>query len=212
VTLTARTFVVDQRSSLYPQGLRLAMSGRAPEALVSMGELGVLQGKPVALFCSVRCPGRLILQTYDLTQALRAAGVTVISGFHSPMEKECLNLLLRGSQPVIVCPARGIEEMRVPSAWRPSLDGGRLLVVSPFPKGPARVDARLAARRNEVVAALAEEVFISYAAPGGGMETLARWVLGSGKPVLTFEAEENRSLIALGATPVTQERWWPRGG
>lgn len=183
-------------------------AGLRPE-LVALGDPVLLSTEPLALFCSVRCPGRLILQTYDLAQALRAAGVTVISGFHSPMEKECLNLLLRGSQPIVVCPARGIEEMRIPSEWRASLGRGRLLVVSPFPNGPKRVDASLAARRNEVVAGLAEEVFISFAAPGGGMESLARKVLGSSKPVLTFEAAENRSLIALGATPVTQERWWP---
>ena len=177
--------------------------------MVALGDATLLSTKPLALFCSVRCPGRLILQTYDLAQALRAAGVTVISGFHSPMEKECLNLLLRGSQPVIVCPARGIEEMRVPSDWRMSLDRGRLLIVSPFSKGPKRVDASLASRRNEVVAALAEEVFISFAVPGGSMESLARKVLAGSKPVLTFQAEENRSLIALGATTVGQDRWWP---
>lgn len=190
---------------------RIPQAGRHPE-LVVLGDPALLSTKPLALFCSVRCPGRLILQTYDLAQALRAAGVTVISGFHSPMEKECLNLLLRGAQPVIVCPARGIEEMRIPREWRASLDRGRLLVASPFPGGPKRVDASLAARRNEAVASLAEEVFISFAAPGGGMETLAGKVLASGKPVLTFEAEENRSLVRIGATPVTQERWWPMPG
>ena len=211
MTLEARTFQVDQGSSLYPQGLSAALGEQAPKGLVAVGELALLQTNPLALFCSVRCPGRLILQTYDLAQALRAAEVTVISGFHSPMEKECLNLLLRGSQPVIICPARGIEEMRLPMEWRPSLDRGRLLVLSPFPAGPRRVDASLAARRNEVVAALAEEVFISYAAPGGGMASLAGRVLAWGKPLLTFEAEENSTLIEVGATPVAQERWWPKG-
>lgn len=201
---------VAQTAALYPSGLPDCLGKQAPEALVGIGELALLATKPLALTCSVRCPGKLILQTYDLMQALRAAGVTVISGFHSPMEKECLNLLLRGSQPVIVCPARGIEEMRVQAEWRPSIERGRLLVLSPFPNGPKRMDSALAARRNEVVAALAHEVFISYAAPGGATEALARQVLGWGKPVLTFQAEENRGLIELGATPVTQERWWPR--
>jgi hypothetical protein len=67
----------------------------------------------LALLCSVRCPGDLILAAYNLVVALRAAGVTVIGGFHAPMERECLRLL-RGRQPVIVCPARGVERMRVP--------------------------------------------------------------------------------------------------
>jgi len=33
----------------------------------------------------------------------------VISGFHTPAEKECLRILLRGAQPIIICPARSIE-------------------------------------------------------------------------------------------------------
>jgi HEPN domain-containing protein len=35
-------------------------------------------------------------------------GVTVVGGFHAPMERECLTILLRGAQPVILCPARNI--------------------------------------------------------------------------------------------------------
>src|SRR5437879_8919183 len=101
---------VDRGSPLYPSGLSV-LGDRAPAGLVAIGELELLDTKPVALTCSVRCPGKLVQATYELAQALRAAEVTVISGFHSPMEKECLNLLLRGSQPVIVAPARGIEEM-----------------------------------------------------------------------------------------------------
>src|SRR5574341_192332 len=95
--------------SKYPAALHEYLSDRMPETLTALGDVDILQRKKLALFCSVRCPGALILQTYNLARALRDAGVTVISGFHSPMEKECLTLLLRGTQPVIVCPARGIE-------------------------------------------------------------------------------------------------------
>lgn len=54
---------------------------------------------PLALVCSVKCPGDLILKTYDLAQQLREAEVTIIGGFHSLMERECLTILLRGNQP-----------------------------------------------------------------------------------------------------------------
>ena len=41
----------------------------------------------------------------------------------------CLVLykLLRGSQPVVVCPARGIEKMHIPRDWHLALKEGRLL-------------------------------------------------------------------------------------
>src|SRR2546427_6671391 len=109
----------------YPPGLRPLLGDRALTTLTTLGNLDILQRQKLALFCSVKCPGNLILQTYDLACALRDAGVTVIGGFHSPMEKECLSLLLRGTQPVIICPARSIERMRLPAEWQMPLAEGR---------------------------------------------------------------------------------------
>jgi hypothetical protein len=40
------------------------------------------------------------------------------------------------------------------------------------------VTSELAARRNEIVAALADEVYVAHATPGGGLERLARRVAG----------------------------------
>ena len=55
----------------------------------------------------------------------------MIGGFQTPMEKEYLRLLLRGSQPVVICPAPCIENMRVPIEWRPAFYEERLLILSP---------------------------------------------------------------------------------
>ncbi len=100
--------------SLYPPALQSCLAGQAPARIAALGNLEIPGERRLALFCSVKCPGDLILKTYDATRELRDAGVTVIGGFHSPMEKECLALLLRGRQPIIFCPARGLEEMTNP--------------------------------------------------------------------------------------------------
>jgi hypothetical protein len=42
---------------------------------------------------------------------LQYYGVPVIGGFLSPMEQECLALLLRGTQPIIICPAQGMSHL-----------------------------------------------------------------------------------------------------
>src|SRR2546427_1298866 len=128
----------------YPPGLRPLLGDRALTTLTTLGNLDILRQKKLALFCSVKCPGNLILQTYDLARALRDAGIPVIGGFHSPMEKECLALLLRGTQPVVVCPARGIENIRLPAAWKHPLAEGRLLILSPFERKHRRATAGLA--------------------------------------------------------------------
>ena len=130
-----------------------AATSQPPET-AHLGSLRLLDGAPTALFCSNRCPGDLILKTYDLAKAMRDAGVPVIGGFQTPMERECLRLLLRGEQPVVVCPARGIDNMRVPRDWRSALDKGRLLLLSPFPATIRRPTTAFAAQRNDLVAQL----------------------------------------------------------
>lgn len=105
---------------------------------------------------------------------MRDEGVTVISGFHSPIEKECLRILLRGKQPVIICPARAIEAMRIPTESRAAFDAGRVLYLSPF-SGPIMRDTKdSAARRNEFVAALADEAYIPHVSPGGQTARIAK--------------------------------------
>lgn len=176
-----------------------------PPGIAVKGALDLLNEPLTALFCSNRCPGDLILKTYDLATSMRGSGTPVIGGFQTPMEKECLRLLLRGSQPIVVCPARGIEKMRVPRDWRPALDEGRLLILSPFPPSRRRPTAETAAQRNDLVTSLARQIFIAHAAVGGKTETLARRIADSGKPLLTFDSPANANLLALGARPVTPE-------
>ncbi|CAN5520347.1 hypothetical protein BH23CHL2_BH23CHL2_05950 [soil metagenome] len=167
-----------------------------------LGRSSLLNQELLGLFCSGRCPGNLILQTYDLAVALRDAGVAVVSGFHSPMEQECLRLLLRGQQPVVICPARSIVRMRIPGEWREPIESGRLLVVSPFDERHRRPTAKLAGERNRFVAALASRVFVAHASPGGKTEALVAELLGQGRRVLTFDDPENRHLLDMGAEPV----------
>ena len=171
----------------------------------SKGNVRLLEESLTALFCSQRCPGDLILKTYDLARAMRDTGVPIIGGFQTPMERECLRLLLRGSQPVVVCPARGIENMRIPRDWRPALDDGRLLVLSPFPSTTRRPTLELAARRNNLVADLAAQVFIAHAAPSSKTEAFARCLADAGKALMTLDSPANENLVEMGAEVVGTE-------
>ena len=161
--------------SQWPRRAAERLGEDAPQRLVALGNLNVLALPKTALFCSARCPGHIILTAYDQAARWRDAGRCVISGFHSPVEKECLRILLRGSQPIIICPARSLPE-RVPAEWQKPLANGRLLILSCFNESERRVTADLAARRNEFVAALADEVWFAHITPGGQMERLARIV------------------------------------
>lgn len=159
----------------------------------------------LAWACSVRCSGSVVMSSYDLAGALRDLQVPVISGFQSPIEKECLRVLLRGRQPVIVCPARSVANMRIPREWKEPIAEGRLLVVSPFAEHQRRSTAKLAEERNRFVASQAVALFIAHASPNGKIEALAREIIPTGKPVYTFDLPENANLLNIGARPLTVE-------
>lgn len=73
----------------------------------------------------------------------RDKGRYVIGGFHSPAEKECLRILLRGYTPVILCPARGLPQ-RLPAQQAISVATGRMLFHSCLPPAITRITAGLA--------------------------------------------------------------------
>lgn len=188
----------------YPSVLQrfCACAEDGPSTIVSMGQLGVLEKPLVGFFCSVRSPGDTILKTYDLARRLRNADLTIIGGFQSPMEKECLDLLLRGTVSVVVSPARGFGRLRVPRGWHGPLAEGRMLLLSFFGDGVRRSTADLAARRNTYVAVLADRIFIVHAGMDSKTERLCRATLAWCKPVFTLDSPDNAHLVELGAVPV----------
>jgi len=168
----------------------------------AIGNIKILSTELFGFFCSVKCPGDIILKTYDFARTLRHAGINFISGFHSPIEKDVFDFLLSGSQSIVICPARSIENMRIPKTWKENIDKGRLLVFSPFERKHKRVTAPLSEQRNRMVALLAKKVFIPYAAPGGKSEDLCQDIIKSGNQILTFEDKANQTLLRMGAKPI----------
>ena len=155
--------------------------------------------RKLAVLCSRACPGSVIVQTLDVVRALRESPWTVVSGFQSPTEQECLEILLRGERPVIICPARSVEGMRVPADWKAALVAGRMLITSPFDKTIRRATAMLAEQRNQFVVKLADAVFIPHAAHGGSLDRLVRDHIVGRKRFWTLDDPANAHLFALGA-------------
>ena len=164
----------------WPRLLAARRDESMPPKLWTLGNLDILSQPKTALFCSTRCPGDAILRAYDQAVHWRDAGRCIVSGFHSPVEKECLRILLRGKQPVIICPARSLEKMRLSADWQKPLAAGRLLILSCFSGNEHRITNALAMRRNEFVAALADEIWFAHVTPGGQVEHLTRKVSTEG--------------------------------
>ncbi len=188
-----------------PAALRRCTDVDGASAITLKGDCGILDKRLIGFFCSVRCPGDIILKTYDLARVLRETDVTIVGGFQSPMEKEFLDLLLRGAASVVVCPARGLGNMRIPKSWKKPLDEGRLLLLSFFDDNIRRPTAAIAAKRNAYVATLANHLLIAHAEKSGKIEKLCLEALTEGKSVFTLDSPDNAHLAELDITPVLAE-------
>lgn len=89
-----------------------------------LGNREIMDMPLTAFFCSVRCPGNLILKAYDLAQKWRDENRPVIGGFHSPVEREVLRILLRSTVPVCIVLARSLPK-RIPPDFRRTGEGRR---------------------------------------------------------------------------------------
>ena len=185
--------------SCLPPALRQRAAVDPTFTLTVRGNADLLTNRLIGFFCSQSSPGDAILSTYDLALALRDSDLTFIGGFQSPMEKEFLTFVLRGTAPVIVCPARGIARMRLPAAWRTPLETGRLLLLSCFPDNIRRPTHQTATKRNALVAELATSLLVPHAAPGGKVERLCEGALARDTSVFSLTTPSPR-LAVVGAT------------
>jgi predicted Rossmann fold nucleotide-binding protein DprA/Smf involved in DNA uptake len=159
----------------WPRQLDDRLTSAAPVRLWIIGNPEILGKYKIGLFCSAHGPEDAIVNAHIAVRKLGEEEATVVSGFHSPVEKECLRILLKGKQPIVICLARALAKIRLPTEWQRAIDGGRLLLLSRFEKS-RRADKETARRRNELVAALSDEVLIIHAEPGGSIERISHLV------------------------------------
>src|SRR5260370_36028314 len=81
--LAVRREPCNERNATHYKRLRLLWPwanklGDRP-VLAAVGNFDLVHSRLLALFCSIRCPGDVIVQTYDLVRALRDAGMPVIA-------------------------------------------------------------------------------------------------------------------------------------
>lgn len=190
--------MISQSDVCYPKAILEYLGNQAPEIITALGNLDLLKLNKSAFFCSLRCPGNLILQSFNYFRGLKDSGRAIISGFHSPMEKECLNILFQGEAPIIICLARSLNCSCLSKSWNAIIQSGRMLILSPFQDNVRRISAKSALFRNDFIAAISDEIFVPYAAPGSKSEAFCMKILEWGKPLVTFNSPENTHLISCG--------------
>ena len=164
--------VISPEEAAYPKDQRVTWFPTLP-ALHALGNINLLKLPMTDLFCSRKWPGDGTLKAYDLTRELGEKETPVTSGFHTTVEKDMLEILLKGKRSIVICPARGLEGMRIPKTLREGVDQGRILLVSMFGPQIQRATKGTAHQRNLLAAALASERVYVHVAPGGETEKVA---------------------------------------
>jgi hypothetical protein len=140
--------------------------GSLAEGMEFIGDRSIWELPKTAFLCSRKVPAAQVLKCYDWAIAMREAGQCVMLGAHSPLEKDVLHYLLKGTQPVVLVLARSLLK-RMDPVLQAEVDKGRLLVVAPFAKEVRRVTQETADARNAFMLAHAQAVVVGHVAPDG---------------------------------------------
>ena len=138
--------------------------------LHSLGNVDLLNLPKIAFLCSRNCPEDAKLKSLRWADEQRERGICVISGYHSPIEREVLQRLLPGSQPIVIAFARGLA--KIDQELEAHIEAGRLLVISRYAESVSHADEAKCFQRNRMMLDLADEAVIGHASPGGKLERL----------------------------------------
>lgn len=135
----------------------------------TLGNISLLDRRKIGYFASGTIAALSVLPTLDwATEIARREDVAVVSGFHSKMEREVLDFLLRGKCGIVCVLARSVYK-KIPEKYREAYNAGRVLFIAPFPTSASRTSRHLCQQRNEYVATISDELVFSSLTPNSSL-------------------------------------------
>ena len=123
-----------------------------------LGNKELLKQKKVGFLASRNISSLSILPTLDwATEVSKREDIVIVSGFHSKMERNVLEILLKGQCGIIVVLARGMYR-KLPIQYKETMSQNRLLIISNEKDNVKRVSEQTAHKRNEFVREIADEM------------------------------------------------------
>ena len=120
-----------------------------------LGNKDLLNRKMTAFFASRTVQTARVMACYDWATSLSADTDCVVSGFHSPIERDVLHFLLKKRIPIVVVLARALYK-HIPEELKEAYGDGRLLFIS---VNQATRTSNIAAKaRNHYVSELAHTI------------------------------------------------------
>ncbi|MBI4518779.1 MAG: DNA-processing protein DprA [Deltaproteobacteria bacterium] len=196
--------------ALYPTRWRERLEPHPP-VVFALGAAAALEAPVLAVLNSRTVHERAVSATIRVTQAAAAQDLVVASGGMKASHRIAA-VLARSAPARVIILDRGLFAAfgrhldRDPFGLGPGrgvLDATRTLVLSPFRLCDHAV-ARNGARRDELIAALADVIVAVHTRPGGEIERICFAALDRGQCVLSWLGE-NAGLLAAGAISIDDD-------
>lgn len=143
---------------------------KAPDYL---GNCNLLKMHIVGFFSSRTTAPLSVLPTLDWAhEVAQRSDIAVMSGFQSPMEREVLDILLRGQCSIIMVLNRSIYR-KVPSYLNDAYLADRLLLISLCHSTSIRPSAKQAVTRNLYIAKTAKQLVFSSISSNSSLFTIS---------------------------------------
>ncbi len=177
---------------------------RKPQKLWCVGDPAILNGKLLGIISARKIDPDLALKTSQLLKQLASLrNVSFISGWHSPLEEEALNILLSHPVQLIFCVPKSLSRF-VPSVdVKNRISQGRALLLTHCSPRAKRISRDASLRRNHLVAGVGKGLLVLSAPAGSLSLRLAQKVIEFGRPVFTLQNRINDGLLSSGALPAT---------
>lgn len=141
----------------------------------TLGNTSLLDRKKIGYFASSKIATLSVLPTLDwAAEIANSEDVAIVSGFHSKMEREVLDFLLRGKCGIICVLARSIYK-KIPDKFREAFNAGRILFITPFKTSATMTSRHLCGKRNEYVASISDELVFSSISPESSLFSLVQF-------------------------------------
>jgi len=186
-----------------PAGLESFFRGREPR-LWGVGNPDILSSRRLGIISARQSDSDLALISSQLLKQLASLNdMTFVGGWHSPLEKEALHILLAETVPMVFCVPKALNRFRLTIDVENHVRQGHALLLTHCSPKVKRISRDASIRRNHLIIGLATALLVLSAPPGSVSLDLAKWALRSGRPVLTPEHRMNKELLECDGLPAT---------
>jgi DNA processing protein len=195
----------------YPAAVSGALGRKAPTLHV-IGNIDLLNNPGIGFCGSRKASEKGLAVAADCAEQVARAGVTVISGNASGIDRTAHYAALKAGGTTILVIPEGTDHFRVRRDLVPVWDWDRVLVVSQFEPN-AVWQAYRAMARNEVIIALSRAMIVIEAGATGGTLDAGLRTLSAGKPLFVAMYEQmdekvpgNAQLLGNGGVAIAKSR------